>query len=104
MVGSTLMATDKLISACKPNSTEMPNAMYAPYSSSACSAVRMPRATITKYTVHSAKMPTKPSSSPMIADTKSVCASGRYSTCRPLPRPSPNSLPEPKLITDWNGW
>ncbi len=46
----------------------------------------------------------KPSSSPMIAEMKSVCASGRYRTCSPLPRPSPAICPEPKLITDWNGW
>ncbi len=100
LVGSMDMATARLISACTPNSTEMPKAMYEPYSSSAASAVRTPRATITKYTVHSTKMPMKPSSSPMMAEMKSVCASGKYRTCRPLPRPRPNSLPEPKLITD----
>ena len=79
---------------------DLPKAMYDEYSSSAASAARIPRATTSKKTEQSPTTPMNPSSSPMMAETKSVCASGKYKTWRPLPRPRPVTSPEPKLITD----
>ena len=56
----------------------------------------------TKNTIKSASTtPTYPSSSPIMAKIKSVCASGRYSSfCTELPKPCPQSSPRPNAISD----
>ena len=51
-----------------------------------------------------AALPTKPSSSPMMAKMKSVVSSGRCPYLQmPLPRPFPLNPPEPRAISDWFG-
>ena len=49
--------------------------------------------------------PSRPSSSPMMAKMKSVCASGRKPHfCVPSPRPTPSQPPEPSDTCDWTFW
>ena len=67
-----------------------------PKSSGARSAARTPRATRSRYAPHRAATPMNPSSSPMMAATKSVWASGKYSVWRPRPMPEPGRAARPK--------
>ena len=73
--------------------------------SAAPSAIRSPAYPITTNRASTASAPTRPSSSPMMAKMKSVCASGSWPHfSRLAPTPTPNQPPEESALKPCAAW
>jgi hypothetical protein len=97
VVGMTPVTAITLMNACMQIHEVMPPASRAPNRSGARSEARTPRHARKRNAPSTATVPIRPSSSPMIAKMKSVCASGSHSYfCTELPNPTPKIPPEPK--------
>ncbi len=92
VIGMSLVTPPTITKTCMTIANESPPPSSLPKVSRTASALRMPRMASRRYTMSVAASPTKPSSSPMAALMKSVCASGTVSG-RPEPSPVPNMPP-----------
>ena len=102
-VGGILpLTTNAFITVWIPYTRVIPEASKNEKKSFAFAAIFIPRKISTAQTANNAKIPTKPSSSPIIDKIKSLSAKGknRY-FCRDLNNPVPNHPPFPSAYNDW---
>ncbi len=105
MTGSRPTTAPMLMTACPTTHTVAPAAISAPNRSGARSAARVPSTPKATNSPITRKQPISPSSSPMMAKMKSVCALGRkFHLARPAPSPTPVRPPLPSAMSDCEIW
>ncbi len=105
VTGSSPTTAPMLITACAITHTVTPAASSEPNRSGAGIAMRTPSTANTANRPSTRKHPIRPSSSPMMAKMKSVCALGRkFHFERLAPSPTPVKPPLPSAINDCTIW
>src|SRR5581483_9260620 len=103
--GSRPTTPPMLMAAWAVTHTVMPAARSMPKRSGARAATRTPRTANATNSERTSSEPIRPSSSPLTAKMKSVCAFGRKChLARPAPRPTPVSPPVPMAMSDCTIW
>ncbi len=101
--GMTRVTPPTITNVCTPMIIVSPPANSFENGRSAWSAMRNPLPMRRRKAVRIATVPSRPSSSPIAANTKSVDAAGIFWGL-PSPSPVPANPPVPNANNDWTSW
>ena len=104
MAGRNAFAIMKFTQACTPIQAATPNSTNILKRVPTCRERWSKRHTIPPMTPSTAREPSRPNSSPMVAMMKSVVVAGMMCFDRPAPGPTPKAPPFAYPSSDWTVW